>query len=38
MFSVGAMLGLAVVLDEHPRSIDEALDKRLGWNVTHGSS
>jgi len=35
MFSVGAMLGLADVLDEHPRSIDEA---GLGWKVTHDSS
>ena len=29
--------GLGVVLDEYPRSIDEALDKAgLGWKVTHG--
>lgn len=29
--------GLGVVLDEYPRSIDEALDKAgLGWRVTHG--
>ena len=39
MFSVRAMPwhGLGVVLDEYPRSIDEALDKAgLGWAVTHG--
>jgi phage/plasmid-like protein (TIGR03299 family) len=39
MFSVRAMPwhGLGVVLDEYPRSIDEALDKAgLGWKVTHG--
>ena len=29
--------GLGVVLDEYPKSIDEALDKAgLGWKVTHG--
>jgi phage/plasmid-like protein (TIGR03299 family) len=29
--------GLGVVLDEYPRSIDEALDKAgLGWKVIHG--
>ena len=29
--------GLGVVLDEYPRSIDEALGKAgLGWKVTHG--
>jgi phage/plasmid-like protein (TIGR03299 family) len=39
MFSVRAMPwhGLGVVLDQYPRSIDEALDKAgLGWKVTHG--
>jgi len=39
MFSVRAMPwhGLGVVLDEYPRSIDEALEKAgLGWKVTHG--
>ena len=39
MFSVRAMPwhGLGVVLEEYPRSIDEALDKAgLGWKVTHG--
>ena len=39
MFSVRAMPwhGLGVVLDEYPRSIDDALDKAgLGWKVTHG--
>jgi phage/plasmid-like protein (TIGR03299 family) len=39
MFSVREMPwhGLGVVLDEYPRSIDEALDKAgLGWQVTHG--
>jgi phage/plasmid-like protein (TIGR03299 family) len=39
MFSVRAMPwhGLVVVLDEYPRSIDDALDKAgLGWKVTHG--
>jgi phage/plasmid-like protein (TIGR03299 family) len=39
MFSVRTMPwhGLGVVLDEYPRSIDEALDKAgLGWRVTHG--
>jgi len=39
MFSVRKMPwhGLGVVLDEYPRSIDEALDKAgLGWKVTHG--
>ena len=39
MFSVRCMPwhGLGVVLDEYPRSIDEALDKAgLGWRVTHG--
>ena len=39
MFSVRAMPwhGLGVVLDDYPRSIDEALDKAgLGWKVTHG--
>jgi hypothetical protein len=38
-FSVRAMLwyGLGVVLDDYPRSIDEALDKAgPGWRVTHG--
>jgi len=39
MFSVRTMPwhGLGVLLDEYPRSIDEALDKAgLGWKVTHG--
>jgi phage/plasmid-like protein (TIGR03299 family) len=39
MFSVRKMPwhGLGVVLDEYPRSIDEALDRAgLGWTVTHG--
>ena len=39
MFSVRAMPwhGLGVVLDDYPRSIDEALDRAgLGWKVTHG--
>ena len=39
MFSVREMPwhGLGVVLDEYPRSIDEALEKSgLGWKVTHG--
>ena len=39
MFSVRAMPwhGLGVVLEEYPRSIDDALDKSgLGWKVTHG--
>ena len=39
MFSVRSMPwhGLGVVLDEHPRSIDDALGKAgLGWKVTHG--
>ena len=39
MFSVRAMPwhGLGAVLDEYPRSIDDALDKAgLGWKVTHG--
>ena len=39
VFSVRAMPwhGLGVVLDEYPRSIDEALDRAgLGWKVTHG--
>lgn len=39
MFSVREMPwhGLGVVLDEYPRSIDEALDKAgLGWKVSHG--
>jgi phage/plasmid-like protein (TIGR03299 family) len=39
MFSVREMPwhGLGVVLDEYPRSIDEALEKAgLGWKVTHG--
>ena len=39
MFSVREMPwhGLGVVLDQYPRSIDEALDKAgLGWKVTHG--
>jgi phage/plasmid-like protein (TIGR03299 family) len=39
MFSVRAMPwhGLGVVLDEYPRSIDEALDQAgLGWKVIHG--
>jgi hypothetical protein len=39
MFSVRKMPwhGLGVVLDEYPRSVDEALDRAgLGWKVTHG--
>lgn len=39
MFSVREMPwhGLGVVLDEYPRSIDDALEKAgLGWKVTHG--
>jgi phage/plasmid-like protein (TIGR03299 family) len=39
MFSVREMPwhGLGVVLDEYPRSIDDALNKAgLGWKVTHG--
>jgi phage/plasmid-like protein (TIGR03299 family) len=39
MFSVREVPwhGLGVVLDEYPKSIDEALDKAgLGWRVTHG--
>jgi phage/plasmid-like protein (TIGR03299 family) len=39
MFSVREMPwhGLGVVLDEYPRSIDDALDKAgLAWKVTHG--
>jgi phage/plasmid-like protein (TIGR03299 family) len=39
MFSVRKMPwhGLGVVLDQYPRSIDDALDKAgLGWKVTHG--
>jgi hypothetical protein len=39
MFSVRHMPwdGLGVVLDEYPRSIDEALEKAgLGWKVTYG--
>lgn len=39
MFSVREVPwhGLAAVLDEYPKSIDEALDKAgLGWKVTHG--
>jgi len=39
MFSVREMPwhGLGVVLDQYPRSIDEALEKAgLGWKVTHG--
>jgi phage/plasmid-like protein (TIGR03299 family) len=39
MFSVRAMPwhGLGVVLDEYPRSIDEALQSAgLGWKVIHG--
>jgi hypothetical protein len=39
MFSVREVPwhGLGVVLDEHPRSIGEALDKAgLGWKVTRG--
>ena len=39
MFSVRAMPWhrLGAVLDEYPRSIDEALEKAgLGWKVTHG--
>ena len=39
MFSVRQVPwhGLGVVLDDYPRSIDEALDKAgLGWKVTHG--
>jgi phage/plasmid-like protein (TIGR03299 family) len=39
MFSVRRVPwhGLGVVLDEYPKSIDEALDKAgLGWKVTHG--
>jgi phage/plasmid-like protein (TIGR03299 family) len=39
MFSVRRVPwhGLGVVLDEYPKSIDEALDRAgLGWTVTHG--
>jgi phage/plasmid-like protein (TIGR03299 family) len=39
MFSVRQVPwhGLGVVLDEYPKSIDDALDKAgLGWKVTHG--
>jgi phage/plasmid-like protein (TIGR03299 family) len=39
MFSVREVPwhGLGVVLDEYPKSIDEALDKAgLGWKVNHG--
>jgi phage/plasmid-like protein (TIGR03299 family) len=39
MFNVRAMPwhGLGVVLDEYPRSIEEALETAgLGWKVTHG--
>jgi hypothetical protein len=41
MFSVREMpwhgLGVGVVLEQYPRSIDEALEKAgLGWKVTHG--
>jgi hypothetical protein len=39
MFSVRAMPwhGLGIVLEDYPRSIDEALDRAgLGWKVTHG--
>ena len=39
MFSVRQVPwhGLGVVLDDYPKSIDEALDKAgLGWKVTHG--
>ncbi len=39
MFSVREMPwhGLGAVLDQYPRSIDEALEKAgLGWQVTHG--
>ena len=39
MFSVRELPwhGLGVVLEEYPKSIDEALDKAgLGWKVTHG--
>lgn len=39
MFSVRRMPwhGLGVVLDDYPRSIDDALEKAgLGWKVTHG--
>ena len=39
MFSVRQVPwhGLGAVLDEYPKSIDEALDKAgLGWKVTHG--
>jgi len=39
MFSVREVPwhGLGVVLDDYPKSIDEALDKAgLGWKVTHG--
>jgi phage/plasmid-like protein (TIGR03299 family) len=39
MFSVREVPwhGLGVVLDEYPKSIDEALDRAgLGWKVTHG--
>jgi phage/plasmid-like protein (TIGR03299 family) len=39
MFSVREMPwhGLGMVLDQYPRSIDEALEKAgLGWKVTHG--
>jgi phage/plasmid-like protein (TIGR03299 family) len=39
MFSVRSMPwhGLGVVLDQYPKSIDEALEKAgLGWKVSHG--
>ena len=42
MFSVNSRRqppwhGLGVVLDEYPKSIDEALEKAgLGWKVSHG--
>jgi hypothetical protein len=39
MFSVRHMPwhGLGVVLDQYPRSIEEALERAgLGWKVTHG--
>jgi hypothetical protein len=39
MFSVRQVPwhGLGVVLDEYPKSIDQALDNAgLGWKVTHG--
>jgi phage/plasmid-like protein (TIGR03299 family) len=41
MFSVREVPwhGLGVVIDDYPKSIDEALDKAgLGWKVTHGDA